>query len=50
MHLAQLNIGHIKGESIDDPIMARFKEQLDEINALASDAYTFHPQNLPIPV
>ena len=41
MHLAQLNIGHIKGESIDDPIMARFKEQLDEINALAESSAGF---------
>jgi Domain of unknown function (DUF3291) len=35
MHLAELNIAQMKGENIDDPIMARFKEQLDEINALA---------------
>lgn len=41
MHLAQLNIGHIKGESIDDPIMARFKAQLDEINALAEGSAGF---------
>lgn len=41
MHLAQLNIGHIKGDSIDDPIMAGFKAQLDEINALAESSAGF---------
>jgi hypothetical protein len=34
MHLAQVNIGRIKGP-IDGPIMAGFVSRLDEINALA---------------
>jgi hypothetical protein len=41
MHLAELNIGKMKGENIDDPIMARFKEQLEEINALAEGSAGF---------
>ena len=41
MHLAQLNIGQMKGENIDDPIMARFKARLDEINALAEGSAGF---------
>jgi Domain of unknown function (DUF3291) len=41
MHLAELNIGKMKGENIDDPIMARFKEQLEEINALAEGSEGF---------
>ena len=41
MHLAQLNIAQMKGENIDDPIMARFKARLDEINALAEGSAGF---------
>jgi hypothetical protein len=41
MHLAELNIGKMKGENIDDPIMARFKEQLEEINVLAEGSAGF---------
>ena len=41
MHLAQLNIGQMKGENIDDSIMARFKARLDEINALAEGSAGF---------
>lgn len=41
MNLAELNIGRMKGENIDDPIMARFKEQLEEINALAEGSAGF---------
>ena len=41
MHLAQLNIAQMKGEKIDDPIMARFKAQLDEINARAEGSAGF---------
>ena len=41
MHLAQLNIGQMKGENIDDPILARFKARLDEINALAEGSAGF---------
>ncbi len=41
MQLAQLNIAHMKGENIDDPIMAHFKEQLDAVNALAESSAGF---------
>jgi hypothetical protein len=34
MHLAQVNIGRVKG-SMDDPVMHGFASRLDEINALA---------------
>lgn len=34
-HLAQLNIARMKGVDIDDPIMASFVAQLDEVNAIA---------------
>lgn len=34
-HLAQLNIARMKGVNIDDPIMADFVAQLDEVNAIA---------------
>ena len=37
LHIAQINIGRMKAPT-DDPIMAGFMNQLDEINALA-DAY-----------
>ena len=33
--LAQINIGRIRGASMDDPVMAEFRAALDEINALA---------------
>ena len=36
-HLAQLNIAYIKGKDMNDPIMAGFVAQLDEINALAEN-------------
>jgi heme-degrading monooxygenase HmoA len=41
MQLAELNIAQMKGENIDDPIMVRFKEQLEEINALAEGSAGF---------
>ncbi len=41
MQLAELNIGRMKGENIDDPIMERFKAQLEEINALAEGSAGF---------
>ncbi len=41
MQLAQLNIAQMKGENMDDPIMARFKEQLDDVNALAEASAGF---------
>lgn len=40
-NLAQLNIGRMKGATIDDPIMAEFKNRLDEINALAESSPGF---------
>lgn len=33
--LAQVNIGRIRGASMDDPVMVEFKAALAEINALA---------------
>lgn len=39
--LAQLNIGLIKGENMEDPIMAGFAARLDEINALAEQSEGF---------
>lgn len=40
-HLAQLNIAYMKGEDINDPVMAEFVAQLDEINALAEQSEGF---------
>lgn len=40
-HLAQLNIAYMKGEDINDPIMADFVALLDEINALAEQSEGF---------
>lgn len=39
-HLAQINIGRIRAP-MDDPIMAEFKNALDEINALAEASRGF---------
>ena len=39
-HLAQVNIGRIRGE-LNDPIMAGFVNRLDEINALADTSPGF---------
>ncbi|MBL0740774.1 DUF3291 domain-containing protein [Chryseolinea lacunae] len=41
MHLAQINIGRIKGIDMNDPIMASFVAQLDEVNALAEGSPGF---------
>jgi heme-degrading monooxygenase HmoA len=41
MYLAQLNIAQMKGENMEDPIMARFAEQLDDVNALAEGSDGF---------
>ena len=41
MQLAQLNIAQMRGENMDDPIMARFKEQLDDVNVLAESSAGF---------
>jgi hypothetical protein len=40
-HLAQINIAKMIGESIDDPVMATFVAQLDEINTLAEGSPGF---------
>lgn len=40
-HIAQINVAKMKGTNIDDPIMADFKNQLDEINALAEASEGF---------
>ena len=40
-HLAQINIAKIIGDSIDDPVMAKFVAQLDEVNALAEGSPGF---------
>lgn len=40
-HLAQINISRIKGVDMNDPIMANFVAQLDDINALAESSKGF---------
>jgi Domain of unknown function (DUF3291) len=40
-HLAQINIGRIKGMDMNDPIMADFVAQLDQINQLAENSEGF---------
>jgi hypothetical protein len=40
-HLAQINIAKILGENIEDPVMAKFVVQLDEVNALAENSPGF---------
>ena len=39
--MAQINIGRIKGVSIDDPIMKEFVDNLDSVNALAENSKGF---------
>ena len=34
-HLAQINIAHMKGVNLDDPIMQGFTSRIDEINEIA---------------
>ena len=34
-HLAQINIAHMKGVNLDDPIMIDFSSRIDEINQIA---------------
>jgi hypothetical protein len=41
LNIAQLNIGRMKGNNIDDPIMKEFKDQLDAINLLAEKSEGF---------
>lgn len=41
MQLAQINIGKIKGISMEDPIMDDFRNALDEINSLAEQSEGF---------
>ena len=40
-HIAQLNIARMLGKNIDDPVMAEFVAQLDNINALAEQSKGF---------
>lgn len=40
-HLAQINIGRIKGVTINDPVMAEFVDNLDRINQLAEGSKGF---------
>ena len=40
-HIAQLNIARMLGKNIDDPVMAEFVDQLDNINALAEQSMGF---------
>ena len=40
--MAQINIGRIKGVSIDDPIMKEFVDNLDSVNALAENSKGFY--------
>jgi Domain of unknown function (DUF3291) len=40
-HLAQVNIGRIKGVTINDPIMAEFVDNLDRVNQLAEESPGF---------
>ena len=40
-HLAQLNIAHMKGESVEDPIMADFVANIQRINAIAESDPAF---------
>lgn len=40
-HLAQVNVAKIIGENIEDPVMAKFVAQLDEINRLAEGSPGF---------
>ena len=40
-HLAQLNIARMLSEDINDPLMADFVAQLDEVNAIAENSEGF---------
>lgn len=40
-HLAQINVAKMIGVNIDDPVMAKFVGQLDEVNALAEGSPGF---------
>jgi hypothetical protein len=40
-NIAQINIGRMKGVSIEDPVMAEFVARLDEINLLAESSRGF---------
>lgn len=41
MHLAQMNIGRMRAEQIDDPLMADFVNALDRVNAIAEESPGF---------
>ncbi len=40
-HIAQLNIARMLSEDINDPLMADFVAQLDEVNAIAEQSEGF---------
>lgn len=40
-HLAQVNVARIKGDSMEDPVMKEFKDNLDFINRLAESSPGF---------
>lgn len=40
-HLAQINIAHMKGVNLDDPIMIGFSSRIDEINQIAEQCDGF---------
>ena len=40
-HLAQINVAKIIGENISDPVMKKFVDQLEEVNALAEGSPGF---------
>jgi heme-degrading monooxygenase HmoA len=40
-HLAQINVAKIIGQSISDPVMKKFVDQLEEVNALAEGSPGF---------
>lgn len=40
-HLAQINIARMSGESLEDPIMKEFKDNLDRVNELAESSEGF---------
>lgn len=39
--LAQINVAHIKGVNIEDPVMKEFVDNLDVVNALAENSEGF---------
>jgi hypothetical protein len=40
-HIAQINVGRIKGVTINDPVMKEFVDNLDKVNQLAESSKGF---------